>query len=118
MKRPREVAMLRLVLLLLGGVALSGCGLRTGPALPEHSEVARLVWMPYSYRAAYDEDGVQIGWVLREFRLDMAPPSQLELDGGIVEIALEFETLRRERLMGMDWVPPDNLEEVDPVRAN
>jgi len=91
--------MLRLVLL---SAMLLGCS----PA----TEVEQSVWMPYEYRPALDEDGTQTGWILTEFRLDMAPPPERTLDDGTVEIPLDIEVERREVLKDLDWVPPQDLE--------
>ncbi|MXY71270.1 MAG: hypothetical protein F4Y47_22290 [Acidobacteriia bacterium] len=102
---------MRLALLL---AVLAGCTSGTDGVPSETGEADQSVWMPYSYRAVFDEDGVQTGWMLAQFRLDMGAPASYKAEDGTVEIPLDFEIERREIRMDLDWIPPDDLEQSDP----
>ena len=56
--------------LILALAAISVCESRTEVVPSGPSEVERSVWMPYSYRAVLDENGIQAGWALAAFRLE------------------------------------------------
>ena len=90
-----------LVFIALFSILSAGCNHGT--------EADRSVWVPYSYSAVFDSDGIQTGWALHEYLLDMGPPSQRELEDGTVEIPLDVEAEKREVLMALDWVPPPDL---------
>lgn len=92
-----------LFFVVLLSILLVGCGYE--------AEAGRSVWVPYSYSAVFDEDGIQTGWALHEYLLELGPPAQREAGDGTVEIPLDIEVERREVLMTLDWTPPDDLAE-------
>lgn len=102
--RIRYLALLALVLPVLG-------------CMPTE-ETEQSVWVPYSYSAVFDEDGIQTGWVLKEFLLDVGPLAGEEADDGTVEIPLDIEVERREVPKNLDWVPPGHLEQGESVQED
>ena len=103
---------MRVVLLL---AVLAGCTSGTEGVPSGKGEAARVEWMPYSYWAVLDADGVQTGWVLAEFGLDAGPPPWQDAGDGVVETPLDFDVRQREVRMDLDWLPPQGLEEGDPI---
>ena len=97
---------------------LAGCASGTEGVPSSDGEAGRSLWVPYSYSAVFDEDGVQTGWVLKEFRLDMGPPASQEAEDGTVGIPLDIEVERREGSKDLDWVPPEDLEQGEPIQAD
>ena len=72
------------------------------------------VWLPVSYRAIVDSSGLQSGWMLTEFMLELGPPERINvsaLPSEPAEFSLDLPMEFRSRIMGMGWIPPANVHE-------
>ena len=106
---------MRLVLLL---AALTACGPGTDSLSLMGGDSEQLVWLPYSYRAVLDRDGVQTGWELAEFCLDMEPPAREAVGSGVVRMQLGFGVQQRKIQKPLEWVPPERLEEAEAIHEH
>ena len=78
---------------------------------PEGSEP---VWISVGYSSIQNEQGTPVGWLVTEFRIDETPPERINKQAGDsepAEFSIDLVLAFRARRMGMDWAPPEDIEQ-------